>query len=71
MAYKVAATIKHGTKDGNVFFDPGETITAKDVGGKDALEALINAGSVVDSAQYVEPVVVAVAKPEPENNDSK
>ncbi len=71
MAYKVAATIKHGTKDGNVFFDPGETITAKDVGGKDALEALINAGSVVDSAQNAFRQSIAVAEPEPENTDSK
>ncbi len=54
MAYKVQSTIKHGTKDGNVFFDVGETISAKDVGGKNALDSLIAAGAVVNSSDFVD-----------------
>ena len=61
MAFKVISAIKYGTGKGTngkeaLYFDAGERITAKQVGGAEALQALVDAGAVVDASDYVEPV---------------
>lgn len=53
MTYKAVTRIKTGKDKQNVeWLERGDEVTASDVGGKEALEELVAAGSVMDSKKF-------------------